>query len=329
MDPEKIKLQTDNSEIPWVSFCMSTYKRPDILSKQIEGLLKQSFKNFNIIISDNDPEESGRSVVNSFNDDRLIYYANSENLGMVKSFNQSILKAVSEFIVMVTDDDPVSPEMLEELFNLHKKYPGFHFYGGIQRPFNKPGTIEILPKEDFVFEILHPKKSKNILWSGCIIHRKSIIEKGGFPDYGSPHLADHLMIINSASETGGVIVNKQFSSLSHHDGNFSKKNFEMYYIGCKEFYSWIFSKYPSEYYIKYGCNSLKLHLYHWFIGVIFNLKNYYTFSYKSNTTLAQIEQLSKEIMKLHFMKGVRLRFLIKNFIYKVKAFAFNTFKLKF
>jgi len=48
---------------PWVSFCMSTYKRPEFLRKQIEGILQQTFTDFEIVISDNDPEGSGRDAL--------------------------------------------------------------------------------------------------------------------------------------------------------------------------------------------------------------------------------------------------------------------------
>src|SRR5688572_27167051 len=106
--------------IPWVSFCMSTYKRPELLKKQIDCILNQKFTDFNIIISDNDPLGSGKIAVESFNDSRIDYAVNDSNLGMVKSFNKSISRSQSEFIVMITDDDPVYPEMLMELHDLYK-----------------------------------------------------------------------------------------------------------------------------------------------------------------------------------------------------------------
>src|SRR6476620_10696 len=92
---------------PWVSFCMTTYKRPDFLKEQLHTILKQTFDDFTIIISDNDVEGSGEQAVKEINDPRISYYRNEENLGMVKSFNRSLAKARSEFVVMITDDDPV------------------------------------------------------------------------------------------------------------------------------------------------------------------------------------------------------------------------------
>src|SRR5215211_6743700 len=101
--------QPQVSERPWVSFCMSTYMRPTFLEKQIATILKQSFTNFEIVISDNDPNSSVETILERFEDSRIRYQLNETNLGMVKSFNRSLARARGEFIVMITDDDPIYP----------------------------------------------------------------------------------------------------------------------------------------------------------------------------------------------------------------------------
>ena len=69
---------------------MSTYKRPVLLEKQLKSILLQSYHNFEVVISDNDPGRSAEEIVLKLGDPRLKYYANSENLGMIRSFNKSI-----------------------------------------------------------------------------------------------------------------------------------------------------------------------------------------------------------------------------------------------
>ena len=115
---------------PWVTFCMTTYKRPEFLRNQLNSLLKQTFTNFRIIISDNDTSASGESIVKEINDPRISYACNEINLGMVKSFNRSLNRAATEYVVMITDDDPVYPEMLQTLYDLSIEYPGYGMYYG-------------------------------------------------------------------------------------------------------------------------------------------------------------------------------------------------------
>src|SRR5450432_4216596 len=117
----------------WVTFCMSTYKRPVLLKNALKLIAKQTFRNFEVVVSDNDPEGSAKPVVESFNDKRFRYFFNEEDLGMIRSYNKSIERASTPFIVMITDDDPVSDNLLEELFQLHNQYKGHSIYCGFQR----------------------------------------------------------------------------------------------------------------------------------------------------------------------------------------------------
>ena len=124
-------LQEITTSQPAVSFCISTYKRTDYLQKQLEAILKQTLPNWEVIVSDNDAENcSAKQVVDSFEDSRFHYLSNTENLGMVKSFNRSLSHAKGRFVVMLTDDDPVYPAMLETLLALERQYPGYGMYMG-------------------------------------------------------------------------------------------------------------------------------------------------------------------------------------------------------
>ena len=52
----------DNENIkPRVSFCMTTYKRPEILKATLGMISQQTFTDFEVIISDNDVDNSDDS----------------------------------------------------------------------------------------------------------------------------------------------------------------------------------------------------------------------------------------------------------------------------
>src|SRR5579862_9119368 len=115
---------------PLVSFCFTTYKRPDILIETIRSIMVQSIGDWEVVVSDNDPDQSGRKIESAFDDERIRYFPNGENLGMKKSFNKSLDRSRGSFIVMIADDDPVYPDMLETLFKLERQYPGYGMYMG-------------------------------------------------------------------------------------------------------------------------------------------------------------------------------------------------------
>src|SRR5689334_19928019 len=116
--------------MPYVSFCFTTYKRPDILIDTVKSILLQSFQDYEIVISDNDAERSGQKILSVLSDPRIKYFPNDVDLGMKKSFNKSLERSNGKYVVMIADDDPVYPDMLETIVNLEKAYPGYGVYLG-------------------------------------------------------------------------------------------------------------------------------------------------------------------------------------------------------
>src|SRR5688572_5340477 len=115
---------------PLVSFCFTTFKRHDHLRATLQSILNQTFSDYEVIVSDNDPEQTGRKAVEGFNNPKFKYFPNAENLGMKKSFNKSLERSTGEYIVMIADDDPVYPDMLATLVQLKTNYPGYGMYLG-------------------------------------------------------------------------------------------------------------------------------------------------------------------------------------------------------
>lgn len=305
------------STTPWVSFCISTYKRPTFLRQQIASLLQQEDPGFEIVISDNDPEGSAGDVVSLFQDERIRYFKNENNLGMIKSFNKSIERARTAYITMVTDDDPIEKSFLKNMRLLKDQFPGYSLYGGFFRVNKNPLEVEKIEKDHFLEEILDPQRTSTILWSSCILNKKDAMEADKIPDFGSPHLADHALLVLTGSQHGGVIINTMFSSLSVHETNFSKLNFSTYVQGCKGFYETMSAFIEKQKNPEANRKAVEKHLTYWFIPCIFNLKRYYTIKGDAEK-LTQIDECAHQILALPFMKSVKGRFIRKELALWVK-----------
>jgi glycosyltransferase involved in cell wall biosynthesis len=256
---------------PWVSFCMTTYKRPEFLKEQLQTILKQSFQDFTIIVSDNDSVGSAEYVIREINDPRISYFCNEENLGMVKSFNRSLAKAKSEYVVMITDDDPVYPEMLNTLRELTIKYPGFGMYmGGCDILCQNPtvakssrlkvgtnscladlpiGTVRTYTGEEFPFAYFKGAIGGHLLWSTGIVRREIAMAIDGMPDFGAPYNTDFGYIVLSGAQAGVVLVNTSLGCQVVHGANygFTESQFDRLYITPEAFYRWVMERLPSKY----------------------------------------------------------------------------------
>lgn len=303
----------------WASFCMSTYKRPSFLKAQIETLLKQSFADFEIVIADNDPDASGKLVVESFTDPRIKYECNAENLGMVKSFNRSIERASGDFIVMVTDDDPVYENMLDFFYKLQNDYPGHSLYCGITRRNTAANEIEVIKKEDVLVEILDPKRTEKIHWSSCLLKKETLLEIGKLTDYSSGHLVDHVMLVMMGSKAGAVIVNREFSEIQYHQENYSKANVNNYYLSCIGFYSTLTNHIKQKPNYETNYSVIIKHLHHWFIVCFFSLRKFYTLKkIDDGEAIKELDYYAKKIMKETFMKSCKPLYAAKKMIFNFK-----------
>jgi glycosyltransferase involved in cell wall biosynthesis len=93
---------------PLVSIGIPTYNRPEGLRKTLENIVSQSYKNVEIIISDNcSTKAEVRIVLNEFKakDSRIIIYEQPKNIGPAKNFGFVLDKARGDYYMWAADDD--------------------------------------------------------------------------------------------------------------------------------------------------------------------------------------------------------------------------------
>ena len=317
--------------MPFVSFCFTTYKRPDVLINTVRSILLQTFQDYEIVISDNDPERSGQKITEVIKDSRIKYFANEENLGMKKSFNKSLERSTGEYIVMIADDDPVYPDMLETLVDLRNKYPGYGIYLGggdlfctdpligslynlqigtntkLNNAFPIDHVWELSP-EEFVSGIFRFKLLQNYLWSCGFVKRKILIEMGGVPDYGTPFLGDYAYLTIMASHSGGILINRALGHQAIHPENFGRQQNEQLVTaisGFREYASRQFKKknMPPQVYAHMDK----------FLGIWVGAQLSFLFNYykKQNLSLAPLKKAEREIYKLPIARKYYIKYYIK------------------
>ena len=321
----------DDNRIPWVTFCMSTYKRPVFLKQQIATILKQTFTDFSVIISDNDPEASGKDIVASFNDPRLQYSANESNLGMIKSFNRSLARAKSEYVVMITDDDPVYPDMLQTLQELSLQYPGYGIYFGgcdwfcvsheVGKLYNfKVGTNSCLSDkydidykqafspDEFLKQIFSFGIFPHYLWSTCIVKRDILIKIGGIPDYGTPFLGDYAYLSAAGSHSGCVIINRALGCQTLHNENFGRNQNDQIVIAAKQFPAYLESKASHL----LGWEDIKKRMLRFTaLWTITHMAFLYSYYKKTGAIDQSLNNAEKEVFKISYIKKYRIKYFLK------------------
>ena len=88
-----------------VTFVIITYNSENFISKCISSILSQSHNNFEIVIIDNNSNDSTLDILNSLKSDYPIkIISNNENMGYGNAINQNIKNISSPFIAVLNPD---------------------------------------------------------------------------------------------------------------------------------------------------------------------------------------------------------------------------------
>lgn len=107
----------DDMKPPLVSVGMTTYNNPAFLRRSLERMTAQTYKNLEIIVSDDcSPEEETQKIVREFahHDSRIRFYRQEKNLTAVKNYRFVFEQATGEYFVWADDDDEWDESFLEK-----------------------------------------------------------------------------------------------------------------------------------------------------------------------------------------------------------------------
>ena len=106
------------NDMPLVSVGIPTYNRPDGLRNCLDAIIKQTYRNLEIIVSDNaTPNNRTENVVREFTqiDSRVKYFRQNENKGAIYNFQFVLDKSTGDYFMWAADDDYRAPTYVESL----------------------------------------------------------------------------------------------------------------------------------------------------------------------------------------------------------------------
>ncbi len=115
--------------LPLVSICMPVYNGEKYIQSALSCLLNQTYKNIELIISDNASTDSTEAICRSYEniDSRISYFRNSTNTGMARNFNRVIELAKGDYIMMAANDDLWDLTYIEKCINKLEQNPNAAF----------------------------------------------------------------------------------------------------------------------------------------------------------------------------------------------------------
>jgi glycosyltransferase involved in cell wall biosynthesis len=115
--------------LPKVSICIPAYKQVEYLKRTLQSVQSQTYRDYEIIVTDDSPDDSVLKLVQAFDwGHQLKYYKNARRLGSPENWNEAVRKASGEYIKMLHHDDWFTgPESLEAFVHMLEEHPEADF----------------------------------------------------------------------------------------------------------------------------------------------------------------------------------------------------------
>ena len=106
-----------------VSIGLPVYNGEDFLKYAIDSLLAQTFRDFELIISDNASTDNTPKICQEYvlRDKRIRYIRQNNNMGALWNFNFVLKQSNKEYFIWVSSDDKLHPEFLEKNVGILEK----------------------------------------------------------------------------------------------------------------------------------------------------------------------------------------------------------------
>lgn len=166
------------------SIIIPLYNKEKYITRTINSVLNQTFKNFELIIVNDGSTDSSLQIIQQIQDPR-IEIINQKNFGVSHARNTGIKHARSPYIAFLDADDEYIPNFLEIQSKLISKYKNIKFFATAYNELLPNGKVQVKclgKKSDFIIEnfIKVIAKNKFFIHISSIVVHKSVFKKIGY-----------------------------------------------------------------------------------------------------------------------------------------------------
>lgn len=257
MEKEKTLMKNNHK----YSFILPAYKR-EFLKEAIDSILRQSYADFELVIVDDCSPEKLDEVVSQYDDERISYHRNQENLGrkdLIESWNHALSFTKGDYVVLASDDDVYYPDFLEEVDKLFTKYPNINEVRARVQRIDEEGNIididqlyqEYMTQEEFMFWM-----GKGLIdcQANHVFRTSPFKAKGWCVNFPCAWFSDDaialIMAENGIAHTEKPLFKFRRSTINvSHTANASVLKQKI--KACREYYSWVKTNLPKVPFFNY------------------------------------------------------------------------------
>lgn len=164
--------------MPQVSVIMASYNKEKYIGKAIDSIIGQTFDDWELIIIDDCSSDRSVDVIRSYQDNRVRFYKNKENIGIAKSRNKGIDMSEGAYIAILDADDISLSDRLEKEVSFLENNPEIDVVFGGFKEIDENDVV----KETYFSPLKNPKYIKanlmvmDVIPNGSSMYRKVFVD---------------------------------------------------------------------------------------------------------------------------------------------------------
>ncbi|HAZ03474.1 MAG: hypothetical protein A2W90_16595 [Bacteroidetes bacterium GWF2_42_66] len=216
---------------PLVSVIMNCYNGEEYIKEAINSILAQTFQNFEIILFDNASTDKSRSIVESYEDNRIKYFWADKHVNLGTARNHAIEKAEGDYIAFLDVDDLWYPEKLFQQIPFFND-PSIGLVYCLTNSINSKSEIVNSAKFDSnqsatkisFFDLF---VNYDVVLSSSIISKEALLSVNGNFDNLLEYAEEYDLFMRICSKYDAIRSNNIHASYRKHDSQCTNRYFEL------------------------------------------------------------------------------------------------------
>lgn len=123
-----------------ITIAIPTYNSDKTILETLKSVLNQTYKDFQLLIVDNNSTDKTIDLVKKIKDSRIKIYKNKKNIGMFQNMNKCIKLCKTKYLKILSSDDLLEPTCIEKHLEIFEKYPSVNLLFNTNKVVNEQGN---------------------------------------------------------------------------------------------------------------------------------------------------------------------------------------------
>ena len=208
-----------------ISIIMPAYNAERHIRQAIQSILNQSYKHFELIIINDGSSDNTKAIIKSYSDNRIRFFENEKNSGIVYCRNKGLKLAKGEFIGMFDADDVAHQEKFSMQVSFLEENKDFGMVGSWAKFIDEDGkklsgSWKLKASPAMIPAIM---LFKNYFLQSAVLYRQECIRKFSFKE-GFDILEDYIIWLEIIQEYKAWNLQKYLVDYRIHSEGVTKKH---------------------------------------------------------------------------------------------------------